>query len=393
MFKLIRICRDFFSVFILSLCSLLFLPRISGAQSNPGHLRVSLLTVSPGDEIYASFGHTGIRITDSVSGTDVVYNYGTFNGFDKDFEWKFMRGKLLYYESYETFQTFIATYIDEQRTVQEQEILLNSSQKRELYDFLINNAKEENKYYKYDYLYDNCATRIRDVFPKTFGAGFKYGQTLPPGHLTFRQIEHVYLRKLHWERFGIDLLLGRAFDVTMSNETVMFLPDYLRNGIGNATVSGQKVATAPVTLLQGPADNSPVGPDGPLWLMLGICLLTILGLSVPKLHLLGAIMSNLLLIVSGLIGCLILFMMFGTDHQGCRDNWNVLWALPTNIFVPCFRRKGRDRYAVIAIILLLAVPMLYAIRFQGFPMYELWPLLLSLLCIFGMIYRRGMVKQ
>src|SRR5436309_884969 len=73
------------------------------------HLRVSLLTVGVGDEIYASFGHTGIRITDSLTGKDEVYNYGTFDGYQEGFELKFMRGKLLYYISFETYQNFIAT--------------------------------------------------------------------------------------------------------------------------------------------------------------------------------------------------------------------------------------------------------------------------------------------
>src|ERR1043165_5799283 len=156
-----RIMKNLISFIIL----LFFCPLLSFSQADsPSHLRVSLLTVGVGDEIYASFGHTGIRIVDSIAGTDIVYNWGTFDGFQKDFELKFMRGKLLYYCSSESYQHFIGTYIEEQRGVEEQEIFLNDIQKRQLQSFLNENLKEENRYYKYDFLYDNCATRPRDVF-------------------------------------------------------------------------------------------------------------------------------------------------------------------------------------------------------------------------------------
>ena len=104
-----------------------------------------------------------------------------------------MRGKLLYYCSSEPFQGFYATYVREQRGVEEQEIYLRDAQKQKLRAFLKENLEEENRYYKYDFLYDNCATRLRDVFPKTFGDAFRFGQPLPTGtRLTFRdEINHT----------------------------------------------------------------------------------------------------------------------------------------------------------------------------------------------------------
>lgn len=369
----------------------LFIPFLSFAQpggADSSHLRISLLTVGTGDEIYAAFGHTGIRITDSVSGKDEVYNYGTFDGFDKDFEMKFARGKLLYYISSESFANFMNTYVHEERSVQEQQLFLNGRQKEELRAFLINNERPENRYYKYDFLYDNCATRIRDVFPKTFGAGFQFGRTMPAGSkLTFRHIINHYLAAQHWERLGINLCLGSRIDKVMGNEDVMFLPDYLRDGIGNGTVNGQKIATAPVTILRMPP-MPPAGPDIPMWVMIGVGALTILGLSVPQLRPLGKFLSNLLLIFTGLLGCFLLFMWLGTDHQGCRNNLNLLWALPTNLMLPFLGRRGKDKYAVLAILLLLLSLLLHVLGIQELALTELWPLLLALLYIYGMIYRR-----
>ena len=133
---------------------LIFAQGATAQTDSSSHLRFSLLTVGVGDEIYASFGHTGIRVIDSTNGKDIVYNWGTFDGFQEDFEMKFMRGKLLYYASSESFQHFYSTYVREQRKVEEQEILLDDTQKQKLYSFLQENIKEENRYYKYDFLYD-----------------------------------------------------------------------------------------------------------------------------------------------------------------------------------------------------------------------------------------------
>jgi hypothetical protein len=378
---------------ILKICVLLlFVAQSALCQTDTGsHLRVSLLTVSTGDEIYASFGHTGIRVVDSNAGTDIVYNWGTFDGFQEDFELKFMRGKLLYYASSESFQHFYQTYVQEQRGVEEQEILLNDRQKQQIQAFVKDNIREENRYYKYDFLYDNCATRLRDVFPKTFGPAFHFGQALPAeSRITFREIINHYLAHLHWERFGINLLLGSGVDKVMSNEDAMFLPDYLRDGLSGATVNGARVSTQPVRILP-PAPSSPLPTDGPLILTLIIAALVILGSIIPGIQIIGQISSNALLIVTGLLGCLIVFMWLGTDHQACRNNWNILWALPTNLIIPFVKTRKRSRYALLAMVLIGVSLLLHLLRIQELPLYELWPLLAALLAIFGMIYRNATI--
>ena len=350
-------------------------------------LRISLLTVGVGDEIYASFGHTGIRVTDSIAGTDIVYNWGTFDGFQKDFELKFMRGKLLYYASSEPYQGFYSTYVREQRSVDEQEIILNDAQKRQLQSFLNENQKEENKYYKYDFLYDNCATRLRDVFPKTFGAAFRWGQALSASsHITFRDEINHYLARLPWERFGINLLLGSKIDKVMGNEDAMFLPDYLRDGLTGASVNGMPVATRPVRILP-PSPALPMPANGPLILTLIFSAVVILGSVIPGFNIIGHVAGNALLIITSLLGCLIIFMWLGTDHQACRNNWNVLWALPTNLIIPFVKREKKSRYALLAIMLIIIALLLHVLHIQALPLGELWPLLVALLLRFVLIYK------
>ena len=350
-------------------------------------LRISLLTVGVGDEIYASFGHTGIRVADSVSGKDIVYNWGTFDGYQDNFELKFTRGKLLYYASSESYQHFIQTYIQEQRGVQEQALFLSNAQKVALQKVLEESLSEENRYYKYDFLYDNCATRPRDIFKKTFGTSFQYGQTLPPQkRITFRDEIDRYLAHLPWERFGIDLLLGAPVDKVMSNEDAMFLPDYLRDGMTGATIAGQKISGKPDQILP-PAPPLPEPGKAPFFVMLAIPLLVIGGTAIPGIKPLATLAGHLMLIITGLLGCLMVFMWLGTDHQSCRNNFNVLWALPTNLIIPFVKPAKRSRYALAAMALIVVALILHLTGIQELPLGVIWPLLLALMAFFGMIYR------
>jgi hypothetical protein len=98
-------------------------------------------------------------------------------------------------------------------------------------------------------------------------------------------------------------------------------------------------------------------------------------------------MSALLLLVTGLLGCLILVMWLYTDHQGCRDNFNLLWCLPTNLVIAFFNPKGKGRYALIAMVFIFISLLLHITGVQGLTLFELAPLLLALLFIYGAIYK------
>ena len=114
----------FFSFFILH-----FAFRIS-AQTDSSHLRISLLTCTPGEDLYSTFGHSALRVTDSLNNDDIVYNYGTFDFDEPGFYMKFIRGKLMYYLSTEDFNSFKEFYQSEQRGITEQILNLSSSEKK-----------------------------------------------------------------------------------------------------------------------------------------------------------------------------------------------------------------------------------------------------------------------
>lgn len=359
-------------------------------QQNEKGLRISILTCGVGEDLYASFGHTGIRIIDSAKGTDEVYNYGTFDFSDPDFYTKFTLGRLLYYIDKSSFDNFMYEYVEEQRTVQEQVLNLPDSAKQAIRQYLETNLLPQNRGYYYNFIFDNCATRVRDIFPKALGAGFQFGPVLRNKNISYRDIINHYLAQKHWERFGINLLLASPVDSIMTDEGSMFLPDFLHDAFQNATYKGKKLVGGNQYLLsKSMQETHPL--DGPLWLMVGIFVLTMLSYQTAAFRYLRGIIRFSLLFVSGLLGCFMLFMWLGTDHTACTDNYNILWALPLNLVVAFMAHKKTrllKYYAVAAIAFILIALIISFLGIQKMPLFELTPFLLCLLYVYVDLWKQ-----
>lgn len=305
-------------------------------QIDSCHLKISLLTCSPGQELYSIFGHSALRVSDSQAGTDIIFNYGSFDFSDPDFYSKFVRGKLLYYVSAEYFQDFVFAYRYEGRGIIEQHLNLSCETKSILYQALRENLREENKYYLYDFLFDNCSTRLRDMVRREGGDSLYIGKILPAEiNTSFRNLIHEYLHRggQYWSKLGIDLLLGARIDRAMANEEAMFLPDYLMKGFDSALIDGRQLVAGkrqiqPEMLKPAEQVNSPLIITGSLFLIISILSFS----TKPAAKRLLYYFDVFLFLLSGLIGLLLLYMWFGTDHRVCADNYNILWAFPLNIY-------------------------------------------------------------
>lgn len=359
------------------------------ADSSP--IRISILTCGVGDELYSSFGHTGVRVTDTRSGRDEVYNYGTFNFGDPEFYKKFTLGKLPYYLEKSAYNDFMYTYIEEKRNVQEQVLDLTPGQEQGIVAYLENNLRPENREYKYDFLFDNCATRVRDIFPRVLGEEFYFGDVLGRKKVSYRSIINQYLADKHWERFGINLLLGSKVDSTMTDEGSMFLPDFIYKGLVHAKYRGRHVVKESRTIL----DHKHVfrtSFNGPLWVMIGLLILTALSFLVKSFRYLKTVLRFAILFLTGLLGIFMLFMWLCTDHQACRDNLNVLWAVPFNVIIAFIAHKRSSLlkiYALLAISLVIVALIVHLLGFQRFPLIELAPLLLCLMYVYIDMYKRN----
>jgi hypothetical protein len=280
-----------------------------------------------------------LRVQDFTKGTDFVFNYGTFE-FSPDFYWKFIRGKLLYSLSVEDSAEFFQEYIDEKRSVKEQVLQLSCEEKQRLYTALKINAEEQNRYYRYDFLFDNCTTRAGDIVVKNTSTQVAFKNILPKETPTFRDLIHSYLNEGHeyWSKLGIDILLGAKLDRKVTNHEAMFLPDYLLMGFNSASVNNHPLVTPPQIILQMPSSLNEKSFFTPA-VIFSLLLIIILAVSFIKSNwarVTVSIFDFLFFFMLGLAGLLILFMWFGTDHKVCSNNYNLLWALPTNVVMAFF---------------------------------------------------------
>ncbi|MBC8110331.1 MAG: DUF4105 domain-containing protein, partial [Verrucomicrobia bacterium] len=209
---------------ILSIFSICF---SLAAQNLSENAQISLITIAPGDELYSGFGHSALHVYDPNTGMDKSYNYGTFDFRAKGFYVKFVRGQLDYMLSVgELGRELIYWGEAENRQVTQQILNLSAEQKNRLYQFLEKNALPENKFYRYDFFYDNCSTRIRDALQKTIGESLKFNPTTDK-EKSFRDLTDEYLLPTKkWEDLGIDVALGLRTDKIATPYEYMFLPDY-----------------------------------------------------------------------------------------------------------------------------------------------------------------------
>ncbi len=351
-----------------SLLQLLFISilanwQISTFAQDSSHLRISLLTCTPGEELYATFGHSAFRIVDSSKAVndnwrDAVYNYGTFNFDDDGFYLKFVRGQLLYYVSATTFPDFKYDYETTNRGITEQVLNLTAAEKINMQQFLNNNLKEENKFYKYDFFLDNCTTRLRDILKKQHDSAFCKVAVMPVGS-RFRQAIHQYLDKNNkdWSKLGIDILLGQPCDGIMTAEQMQFLPDNLMKSLDSSSnpivLSSQNLY--PIT--NENAKNTFFTPFVVFSLM--AIFIVLLGFIKNKFaQALLSVFDGLFFFLSGLLGIILIFMWVGTDHSMTKNNFNLLWAWPTHIIVSFFvntKKSWVKSYLIFTAVALVAL--------------------------------------
>jgi len=295
--------------------------------------QVSLLTVSPGDESYTLFGHSALRIYDPALGIDRTYNYGTFDFDTQGFYWKFALENLQYFLSVNQFENAKNAYLDNRRIITEQRLNLTANQIQRLYDYLQNNAKPENRYYSYEFFYDNCTTRIYDAIKSVTGDSIQFHEPLNPAKMSFRQFINPYLEPVPWVKFGINLLLGATADHSPSGPATLFLPDLLKEGFTEARiqradtsfslVAGQTFYAPQKWAVISPTNISPVFS---FWfLLVGTVILSFIYGEKRTLWLWH---DRILFGSTGLIGLLILFLWIFSSYPSTNWNWNILWSAP-----------------------------------------------------------------
>lgn len=341
---------------------LLFGSLVAHAQVRlSGQARISVITCGPGQQaVYTAFGHSAFRVEDPVHGIDQVYNYGVFDFRQKNFYLNFARGHNYYRLASYPFENFEYEYIYFKRFIHQQVLDLTPAQKQKLYDYLEWNALPENMYYLYDYFYDNCATRIRDVVITALGDSVKFDGSYIRSSHTIRELTDFYLEHQPWGDLGIDICLGLPMDKRAAPFEYMFLPDYIESGFDHAFVNRNgewiPIVKTKITVFE-PSEQEEYrsGILQPVTVFSAIFIIVLfISYSDFRKNRLTKKIDAIFFGLIGAVGLLLFLLWVATDHRAAARNLNLLWALPTHIIaVIAFIRQPRwlEKYFLVTLIL------------------------------------------
>lgn len=305
----------------------------AGAQSmrNPDSIQISLLTCSPGKEVWAQYGHTAIRYYNKESGEDLAINYGIFSLDQTYFIPRFVLGMTDYRMGVQPMDMFLAQYSYEGRGVVEQVLNLSTEDKEVIYKALQENMKPENVVYRYNYFFDNCTTRARDMLVNHLHGKVVY----PPAEedATFRSMIHKWNNKYEWSQFGEDLLLGVNADRKTTKSEQQFLPENLRSDFDKATYKGKPLVKETNVLLDAETEVAePAFPLSPLSIALIFAAISLVMMlfSYRRQQVYWA-WDLALMLTSGLMG-IIFFVMIFSQHPCVSLNFILLFFNPLPLF-------------------------------------------------------------
>lgn len=333
-----KIVRQIF-LLILLLCSI----QVKGNNLYSRYsdsIEVSLITCYPGPEIYELYGHTAIRVKQGFQ--DMAFNYGIFSFSEPNFIYRFVKGDAHYILAYYSFADFLSDYEKRGSKVVEQNLNLSQVQSEKLLAMLLENARIENRAYRYDYIYDNCSTRPRDIIERVVGNTLQY---TPPKNskLTFRDIMSEYNKNYSWQTFGIDLALGGGLDHTITEREQMFAPIYLERAIAGSTyidAQGKRVPLVANTVIlndgkdEGAILTATSWYATPTFLASILLLITVvLSLIDIKKNKISRWYDTIIYILYACGGCFIFFLIFISKHSATSPNFVALWLNPF-YFIP-----------------------------------------------------------
>ena len=290
-------------------------------DSSKAALQISILTCAPGEDVYTAWGHTAIRIIDSSKQTDIVYNFGTFDFDTPNFLLEFIKGNLNYFLSADNFQNFILEYQYYGRSIKEQVLVLSDVEKINWQNALLKNLEGNNRYYLYNFITDNCTTRVKDGF-------YQFANTqVPPSNIkSFRThvVEAPYQQGIPWIGLGIDVLLGAVSDQAPTALQAGFLPDLFFEQLA---AQAKHIAS---TQNYDFTKTVPVQPTDPVYYIIGLIMVYLfVGKWNARWTMIAAkIIDVSLLFIFGLGGLLLLYMSVFSKHTACHNNFNIAWIHP-----------------------------------------------------------------
>jgi hypothetical protein len=298
---------------------------------------ISVLTFGPYQgELYSAFGHSGIRIYDPALNLNWVYHYGVFNFNQNNFFWNFARGKMLYSIGLAEYAKYVAHYEKNNRSVTEQVLNLSEEERQMIFDFLQENYLPENREYNYNYVYDNCATKIKEVINKAVPEQITFTNDYVRKGVSVRDLMDDYLTYQPWGDWIIDIGLGSQIDKEANADEYLFLPDYVTAAFSNAQIKRDSSSFPLVKktnyVYKSKPENFVNGVFTPFNTF--VIIFFIVGFITNrdfKTMKRTKWIDALLFTFVGLFGWWCTFLWVATDHLS-KMNFNLLWAIP--LFIP-----------------------------------------------------------
>lgn len=307
------------------------------AADQSGSIKVSVLTCSPGQEVYSLYGHTAIRVQDMDRGTDHVFNYGVFDFNTEHFVWKFVLGETDYICMATPWEYFVTEYESRGSSVVAQVLNLTDSEALRVRDYLYENIRKENCVYRYNFLTNNCTTRVMDCVEACVEGSLVY--SWKEEQRTYRQILHEYTSSFPWTQEGNDILLGADVDTVLSHRATCFIPEYYMDALGGAVVRNEfqdtrKLIAETQTIVSANPTAVKKSEDFPLtpiefgWLAFAVSII-IMAVEFMTRRMFWPL-DVVLMLTHGLAGCLIMFVFLFSSHPALDSNWlvGVLNPLP-----------------------------------------------------------------
>ena len=346
----------------------LFLPIsiLGQTTKDEDSIRISLLTCSPGEELYSLFGHTAIRYEEPLKGVDIVFNYGMFSFNAPNFALRFALGETDYILGVEDYRHFAAEYSFYNRSVKQQILNLKVEEKERLIQLLQENYLPQNRTYRYNFFYDNCATRPLDKIRESINGEIIFPDLLNGRTVTYRDVVHQFTQGHPWASFGFDLCLGARADQPISIEQSMFAPFYLMEAFNGAEIdeNGQK---RPLVLKTETIIESVPSTNVSIWNLFSPFICSVLLLLIIVLIAIRSIrrkkdcwILHLILFASaGLAGCIFAFLALFSSHPAVDRNYVLFLLHPGHLlFLPYIiycTRKGKKCWYLTANSLVLTL--------------------------------------
>lgn len=315
-------------------------PSSLAAQEPGASLRISVLTFGQGNAVFERFGHNALRVQDTATGLDLAYNWGMFSFEQPNFLGRFLSGDTQYWV--EAFPTpfLLQVYAEQDRQSVEQVLALTPAQRLEIATFVAANAREANKYYRYDYFRDNCSTRLRDALDRVLGGSLKRRFEPITTEWSYRNESVRLTREDGLAQAGIDVALGPRADIPITAWESMFIPMRLRDLLRDVTVPTRDGPAVPLVAEERvlyEAKRLPelperrglsIGAWGPVlgaWMFL---LAPVGVIARRRTRIPAAIMVALFYGVTGLVGVVLIGMWVGSSHVFWYNNLNLLLFSP-----------------------------------------------------------------